>query len=153
MSISIVDKRTIHDKNGKKILNIPINSLLNNIIIDLWGDIVRYMDYYPFIIGIDKPHYRKITLDEFENMKIKFMEYYWKNNGVHMFGDVGIYDNYLNIGDMMILLNKYLLAFRVRNQKIVIQNGNLSDVAIKNNLECKRLGNMEKGNTILIPDI
>ena len=75
--------RIVYDLNGTKILEIPIDTSLDNIIADLWSGIIKYMDYHPFIISnADRiiPGYRSIRKEEFNGKK--FTDHYFENGGI-----------------------------------------------------------------------
>jgi hypothetical protein len=83
MGFMINITKTICDKNGKKILKYPENTLLDTIINDLWNDIIRYIDYHTFAIGFltqSYSGYRAIRREEFS--PIQFRNYYIKNKGI-----------------------------------------------------------------------
>jgi hypothetical protein len=81
--MSLETIKIICDQNKKRILEFPNDTILDRIILDLWNDIVRYMDYHPFVIANASETisgYRKIKAEEFE--KDKFLDYYFKNYGI-----------------------------------------------------------------------
>lgn len=80
--------KIITDKNDKIILKFPIDTVLDNIIDDLWNNIIKYMDYQPFLIAIPKyalSGYRLIREDEFDSKK--FLDYYFNNRSIPYLGD------------------------------------------------------------------
>jgi len=82
MKISTV--RVMHDSNNKKVFEFPIDTLLDNIILDLWNDIIKYVDYH-IILGANNsiyPGYRKMKKEEFDGEKI--MDYYFKGSFKHI---------------------------------------------------------------------
>jgi hypothetical protein len=84
MSFSVKITKTICDKDNKKILKYPIDTILDNIVNDLWTDIIKYMDF-EFAIGCSHEiyaGYRKINEKEFEEFKSIFGTYYAKNGGI-----------------------------------------------------------------------
>jgi len=88
---SIVECHTkkIYNSKGKKILKIPIGTLLDNIIIDLWSEITPYLDYHQFALGKTTksyPGYRKLTQNDFDIDK--FFDCHWKNKGFHTFDNI-----------------------------------------------------------------
>jgi hypothetical protein len=71
----------ICDKNGKKIIIIPANTVLDNILDDLWNDVIRYLPS-PFLISHKIcPGYRKMKCGDFS--EIKFRNYYIKHGGIN----------------------------------------------------------------------
>jgi hypothetical protein len=92
MSLSITPKliQTIRDSNGKQLFKFPGNTLLDAIYSDLWGVILKYMDYYPFAVGKYGeiyPGYRAMTIDEFHANEAQFIRYFDKNKGLHKMSD------------------------------------------------------------------
>jgi hypothetical protein len=70
----------IQNNNGT-ILEFPNGTLLCSIFPDLWNEIIKYMDYYPFVLGYDATlGYRILKRTEFD--KEKFLDYYFKNGGI-----------------------------------------------------------------------
>lgn len=71
--------RILYDSNDKEIFKFPVDTILDNVIIDLWNDIMRYM--YTFVIGDNGTKYfgyRQMKKEEFnENM---FKSYYLKGH-------------------------------------------------------------------------
>lgn len=153
--LTIVNKRSIYDKNGKKLLTIPQDTSLDKIIIDLWSVIIKYLDYHPFIIGINVPGYRRMTFGEFDDMKTKFVNYNKDNNGIYFYGNLD-YDNYImTIEGKALLLNNYplTLVFGTSKDKITfdwdIDNVIKSDIKYIVNFP----RHITECVTILIPDI
>jgi hypothetical protein len=108
MSIKIVNafNRIIYDSNGRKAFKFPINTALDNILNDLWTDIIKYMCLYPFALGNEQMGYHKMTLEEFNANKDTFYDYYKKNNGIHIFGKLPNDDemvNYLAINNSHVI--------------------------------------------------
>lgn len=145
MSLKIIDRhiKTIYDKNGKKIFKIPGNTSLDHILTDLWTEILKYMDYYPFAMGTDKGNdkengieqlgYREITYEEFDKKKEQFIRYYWKNHGLFTFDQIHLsYDNYLMIGDHFITIYGHRIHFVHSNANCVtpLTNEISSDIQI-----------------------
>lgn len=78
--------RTLVDIDGNKIFRFPAETLLDNIIPDLWIDIMRYS--HRFILWnrlIPCPGYRKVTEEEFPTLRNNFIEFYEKNKGIPNF--------------------------------------------------------------------
>lgn len=155
MSLTMIDVniRKLYDDDGKKLLTIPQYTSLDKIIIDLWSVIVKYMDYYPFIIGIEKPGYRRMTMDEFNVASLKFICYYGKNNGIYFFGKINFGDNYLMIEDKAIILYNYAMKFNVLNHKIKLNR--TFDFMDEYHLKYEYIppSYITNYNAILIPDI
>lgn len=66
--------KTLCDYKGNIILNFPIDTLLDNIIIDLWSHIIKYLDLCDYIIGdvgVSYLGYHQITNEEFNMEKFK----------------------------------------------------------------------------------
>jgi hypothetical protein len=87
MSLVIKPKNTqiICNHKGKQLFEFPNSTLLDNIFSELWNNILRYMNYYPFAVGkseIIYPGYRSMTIEEFNSNKKILCDYYWKNRGL-----------------------------------------------------------------------
>lgn len=87
MSLRIGTKytRTLIDSNGKEIYEFPANTLLDNILPDLWNDIMKYIKRDKFILRnrlLPCPGFRKVTKDEFVILENDFMNYYKQNGGI-----------------------------------------------------------------------
>lgn len=93
MSLIITPKytNTITDSKGNKLFKFPGDTTLDNIIPDLWNDIIKYLNVPLFIFGLESanyPGYRVLKRDEFDIYKNKFVDYYIKNQGIPNIFDI-----------------------------------------------------------------
>lgn len=97
--------KVLCDSKGKTILIFPFDTLLDNVIMDLWSHVMRYLVLRPYIIGdvrIKYPGYHPVTNEEF-NME-NFLNYYFENNGIRFKAEYDLYaKQFLLVG------TKYLL--------------------------------------------
>lgn len=147
--------RTIYDANDKKQLVIPRDSLLNDIVLDLWSAIIGYMDYHQFIIGKKKLGYRKIGLDEFNDKKHDFLKYYNKNNGIDTHGNFLAKDNVIQIKNSYVFINNCVLYFSVDSysNKMKIANYIFNPIQENKFNYCYMTPHLNYHNTILVPNI
>lgn len=87
MSITSETIFSIRDSSGNALLKIPDNSVLVNIIPDLWSCIIKYFDNHLFVVGkfhVPYDDYRLVTKSDLENdeLKILFAYLYRLNNGI-----------------------------------------------------------------------
>jgi hypothetical protein len=92
MNLKITTKctRTLSDGCGNKLFKFPTKTLLDNIIIDLWNDIMKYTKP-PFILCnrlIPCSGYRNVTKDEFPLLKSDFLNYYRENEGFNNYNKI-----------------------------------------------------------------
>jgi hypothetical protein len=86
MSLRIINKNVniLCDEKGKELFLFPKNTLMDKICCDSWGEIMRYMKYHPYIVGLRTKKYvgyRPIKIHEF-NVD-HFINYYYENDGLH----------------------------------------------------------------------
>lgn len=93
--------KILRDSKEKIILNFPVDTLLDNISIDLWSYIIRYLDLKDYLIGDAKVSYigyHPVTNEEF-NME-KFKNYYFANDGIKFKAEYNTCEKqFLMIGD------------------------------------------------------
>ena len=85
MEIKINNVIMIRDKHDNIIFELPQNTLLDNILVDLWPTIAKYGVQYPFILCDyynQLPGFRKIKREEFVSLKQLFSDYHEKNGGL-----------------------------------------------------------------------
>jgi hypothetical protein len=85
MKIVTVTVRKIYNDNGIVIFEFPAKTLLDKIILDLWNEIIKYINCHEFILwnfSVPCPGYRKVRKNEFETLKKSFINYYNKNEGI-----------------------------------------------------------------------
>lgn len=85
LKITPIQFNILSDQNGNKLFEFPCDTTLDKIIPDLWSDVVKYMNYYPFAFGVSGttyPGYRIMKKEEFEACKGKFCDNYNKNKGI-----------------------------------------------------------------------
>jgi hypothetical protein len=108
MPPKIKNVNKLRDRNGKQILRYPKNTLLDDIIADLWGEIEKYLSCSPFMFGISGdvyPGYREMTKGEFNKILPKFVSEY-KNQKITI--SKSIKGSYYYLG----LNNDYLILHR-----------------------------------------
>jgi hypothetical protein len=86
MSVTFKDYqiRIIYDKNNIELFKFYIGTLLDHLTMDLWGEIVKYMNY-SFACGLcseEYPGYRKMNTVEFNECNQKILDYYFANDGL-----------------------------------------------------------------------
>ena len=89
LTFDIQTTKTIRNSKKKKLLKIPMDTHLDKIVNDLWYDIIRYIDYYPYLITDDPLKclgYRIINSNEFN--KDMFFNYYLDHNGINAYGRI-----------------------------------------------------------------
>lgn len=59
MSLMITQKHTniVKDSNENELYKFPCGTLLDNIILDLWNDIIKYMCHHQYALGIHNKTY------------------------------------------------------------------------------------------------
>jgi hypothetical protein len=85
MSAVIKNIKMIMDSKGNKIFKLPSDTLLDNIIPDLWTDIIKYQYTYEFILCDNWnqfPGFRIVKQDEWPSMQSKFLNYYNQYGGI-----------------------------------------------------------------------
>jgi hypothetical protein len=132
--------KVVRNPKGKIVLELPQDTLLDNIVNDLWPIISKYRYQYPFVFceyDDQLPDFRQITKKEFGLLKSSFLDYYGKNGGVPNIQNINhtgdtiyvVIDNcYLSDGDMFIRCvidgNKIIImANIVKNDFMVSDNG------------------------------
>lgn len=151
--------KIITDSNDKVILKFPINTPLDNIIDDLWANIIKYMDYQPFLITMPKytlPGYRLITEDEFDDGK-KFLDYYFSNRSIPHLGDKAEYSQ-LIVGNYYIINKGNKLNWKVGikvNYSKTIKFSCASRITKDSNLivSNKIKGSIDGYYNIYVPDV
>lgn len=104
MSLIIAPKhtKTISDIYENILFEFPENTLLDNILPDLWSEILKYQ-VVPFIIGdpnLTYPGFHLISKDEFLDCVDDIMEYYHSNKGISNVFDLDTKTNFhFLIGD------------------------------------------------------
>jgi hypothetical protein len=155
--IKFIDRhtRTIYNANDKKLLIIPCDSSLNDIVPDLWGVIIGYINHHPFIIGKKKLGYRKITLNEFDDRKYDFLKYYHDNDGICVHGDTVKNDNMIQIERSYVFLNNSVLHFSIQSNsdKMRITNSSLNNNRVNELNYYRMTSHLDVHNTILVPDV
>lgn len=84
MDIKIKNVNIVYNSN-KNIFEYPTDTLLDKICVDIWGDIMRYLNYQPFIVSDGKTPvfgYRKMKKEEFKIYKNSFLAYYYQNERI-----------------------------------------------------------------------
>lgn len=140
MYLTITQKHTnvIKDSKGNKLYKFPCNTLLDDILIDLWSEIIKYMYYHQYALGIhNKTHigYRKMTKDEFDSHKVNFLNYYWMNKGIYSLDDLGSSENkFLTVDGHYIKFNSYVISFSSisKNNKTLIKSKMFTDAKMFN---------------------
>lgn len=85
MTAIIENIKIIKNSNKIKIFKLPQNTLLDNILIDLWSCIIKYEFPYCFTLceyDDEHPGFRSIIRSEFEKIKPIFLNFYEKNGGI-----------------------------------------------------------------------
>lgn len=87
MSIITEYVKIIKTAEGKELFKLPIDTLLDRIIPDLWNDMARYRFNYQFIF-CDRLNplggFRAVKKDEFVSVKSIFSGYYYENKGINI---------------------------------------------------------------------
>jgi hypothetical protein len=58
MSVTAVHIKIINDSKGNRLFELPLGTLLDYVVIDLWNDIARYKFLYNFILCNRVTQYR-----------------------------------------------------------------------------------------------
>lgn len=67
MSVMIEETKTIYDSNNKILLTIPNNTTLDFIIKDLWNDITKYLNKFPYVLARRDVAYYDYELDDIDD--------------------------------------------------------------------------------------
>jgi hypothetical protein len=101
---TVENVKIVRDGKGNIIFTLPIGTVLDNIILDLWTDIIKYQNIHSFII-CDKnnllPGFKIVNENDFDSIKSMFLKYYDVNEGIPNFAKLQT-DNkhsYFVIGD------------------------------------------------------
>lgn len=139
MDLSIIPKHTkiIRDSKGDVLFEFPENTLLDNILSDLWGKIFWYK-LVPFALGISYKHYpgyRAVTLTEFDNKKNDIIKYYYDQKGFpNIFNlDFTCYTSIV-IGGYWMLMQSEPIQCKYGNDKSKIISDRLSLLLFSNKL-------------------
>lgn len=150
MSLKFTLQNTIKisDIKGNKLFKYPIGTVLDNIITDLWNDIVRYLSYPPFIVcNIDQnvPFYCKIGKKEFDNIKKKLRKYHHTNSGIPLFPNyIWSRNSYVGIDKDHILTNgNYYFNGHIHDSKLQMF---MVGCVVDNNTKIYCVGNSNNGN-------
>jgi hypothetical protein len=114
--------RSIYNHANQKIYEFPGDTLLDNILIDLWSVIIKYTQHVFALKNLGKVHddYRVMKLEEFHSHKDIFFDYIEKNGLVDIFGDY--YNNYyFSIDDYQVVILGCLARCVNNNPKLTIQ--------------------------------
>lgn len=85
MSAIVKNIKIVMDSKGNKIFKLPSDTILDNIIPDLWTDIIKYQYTCDFILCDNWnqfPGFRIVKRDEWPQIQSKFIEYYDKYGGI-----------------------------------------------------------------------
>lgn len=118
MSVKIKNINIVYNSNNDNILQYSPNTLLDRILVDLWNDIIKYLDLHPFIV-CDKIAYhypyRPMKKEEFGLYANKFVDYYYKNNRIiHSLKEIALKDSLLAVENQFIISKDpcyYLVCF------------------------------------------
>ena len=117
MSMSVTISQVISDNNGKQMFQFPKNTLLDNILIDLWNNIMRYYTT-PFAVGLRNktyPGYRLVTEDDVNNNFIEmFRKYKTKDNRLYLLDHLD-YRATLRIGEYFVEINEDRVSLTIGN--------------------------------------
>lgn len=163
--MSIDSIKIVYDSNKKEILKFPVNTILDNVAVDLWSEIIKYMCRHQYALGISDciySGYRAMSKDEFGHHKHKFLDYYWTNRGIYVLDKLKQLggSNYLTVDNYLVKYDYHTIKFRSvnKNEKttlgdnLTMQN---SELLYLNNTKSKRTHfyNYDIVLILLVPDI
>lgn len=142
MSLTIRPINAIYNSQNEKVFEFPFYTILDNVIPDLWNDILKYTSYHPFILGNETtsyPCYRKMSEDEFNTTKHKFIEYHHSNRGISIGHDI-VFLHYpiacVKIGEHKMVTNdkNYYVYGKYQESKMTLS---VNSKKLKQNTELK----------------
>lgn len=141
MNLTFDSVKIIYGPNKKKLLEIPLNTLLDNIFNDLWADIIKYTNYHLYMISTDPndcPGYRTIKTNEFN--KTIFFKYYFKNEGIHT--NTAYPCGPFLIGNCNLTISNHIIKCSRANNKIKFYTfSSYIDIKSINHITLKELSN------------
>ena len=134
MTTKIRKINILYNSTNDNILKYPSDTLLDKIFIDLWDEIIRYINFHPFVLGDNETKYfgyRLMKTEEFNQYKDKFIAYYFQNEKtIYSLKEWGAENTLLVIGNRLPKLqrtfNSYIFCRCEAGKK---NNVRFSDIA------------------------
>lgn len=119
----------VHDHTGKIIFTFPGNTLLDQILHELWIIIIQYQRSQ-FAIGLyskEYPGYRLVNSDEITDSFMKTLdEYYVSNNGLYLMDDIP--DSFVGGNNFRFVLSSYFCRCKGKKGEIIKITRNEGDL-------------------------
>lgn len=138
--------RVIKNQKGVILFTLPINTALDDIIMDLWIVITKYRYPYKYALcnRLDPVHgFRPIKIEEFNMIKDDLMEYHKKNNGLPTLQKIDNVTNAFYTQKMYLIIDTY---YSLSNGKYILCDftENSKNIYFSKTEDGKQLGELDK---------
>lgn len=106
MNLSIEYSKIIYGPKKEILFTFPCDTILDKIILDLWNDIIKYINIPSFAIGlksVNYQEYRELKDGEFYRYRHEILKYYSVNKGIKNIFNLNLMNAILVINDLQVM--------------------------------------------------